>query len=172
MPRFSAVAFCSVLALVGTGIGQSFLQFPTLASLWQTSYGKALLVKIALLFAALLLAGREPRAHEAPAPGGRRAPLARAGAARAPAAAGAGRGRLRRGGSVRGSRADEPGAAGEALARVKNVAARVGPGPVSEVVAKGPYKLRVEVTPNRAALPNTFSVAITRNGRPVPGARW
>ena len=57
VPRFSAVAFCSVLALVGTGIGQSFLEFPTLASLWQTSYGKALLVKIALLFAALLLAG-------------------------------------------------------------------------------------------------------------------
>jgi copper transport protein len=58
-----------------------------------------------------------------------------------------------------------------ALARVKNVAARVGPGPVSEVVAKGPYKLRVGVSPNRAALPNTFSVAITRNGRPVPGAQ-
>ena len=78
---------------------------------------------------------------------------------------------LRRGGGVRGGRADEPAAAARsALARVKNVAARVGPGPVSEVVAKGPYKLRVEVAPNRAALPNTFSVAITRDGQPVPGA--
>jgi copper transport protein len=58
-----------------------------------------------------------------------------------------------------------------ALARVKNISARVGPGPVSEVVAKGPYRLRVEVAPNRAALPNTFSVAITRGGQPVRGAQ-
>jgi copper transport protein len=57
-----------------------------------------------------------------------------------------------------------------ALARVKDIAARVGPGPVSEVVAKGPYRLRVQVSPNRAALPNTFSLAITRDGQPVRGA--
>ena len=57
------------------------------------------------------------------------------------------------------------------LARVKNVAARVGPGPVSEVIAKGPYRLHVEVSPNRAALPNIFSLAITRDGRPVQGAQ-
>ena len=57
-----------------------------------------------------------------------------------------------------------------ALARVKDIAARVGPGPVSEVVAKGPYRLRVEVSPNRAALPNTFTLELTRDGRPVRGA--
>jgi hypothetical protein len=57
VPRFSAVAFCSVLLLIGTGIGQSLLELPTLASLWQTSYGQALLWKIGLLSAALALAG-------------------------------------------------------------------------------------------------------------------
>ena len=46
----------SVVVLIGTGIGSSFLELPTLATLWQTSYGKALLVKIALLGAAMLLA--------------------------------------------------------------------------------------------------------------------
>jgi len=57
VPRFSAVAFCSVLLLISTGIGQSLLELPTLASLWQTSYGQALLWKIGLLAAALVLAG-------------------------------------------------------------------------------------------------------------------
>ncbi len=171
VPRFSAVAFCSVLALVGTGIGQSFLEFPTLASLWQTSYGKALLVKIALLFAALLLAGvnlarTKPRLQAAgvrPSVGPGAAALLR---------------RLVRGEIVFVAAALfaaavltslPPPASG--LARVKNVAARVGPGPVSKVIAKGPYRLRVEVSPNRAALPNTFSLAITRDGRPVQGAQ-
>jgi copper transport protein len=168
---FSTVAFCSVLALVGTGIGQSFLEFPTLASLWQTSYGKALLVKIALLFAALLLAGvnlarTKPRlqaAGERPSLGPGAAVLLR---------------RLVQGEIVFVAAALFAAAVltslappATALARIKNIAARVGPGPVSELVTKGPYKLRVEVSPNRAALPNTFSVAITRNGRPVPGAQ-
>jgi copper transport protein len=138
VPRFSAVAFCSVVVLVGTGIGSAFLELPTLATLWQTSYGKALLVKIVLLFAALLLAGVN---------------LART------------KPRLQAAG-VRPSLAPPA----SALARVKDIAARVGPGPVSEVIAKGPYRLRVEVSPNRAALPNTFSVAITRGGQPVRGA--
>ena len=57
VPRFSAVAFCSVLLLIGTGTGQALLELPTLASLWQTSYGQALLWKIGLLAAALVLAG-------------------------------------------------------------------------------------------------------------------
>ena len=69
VPRFSAVAFCSVLLLIGTGIGQSLLELPTLASLWQTSYGQALLWKIGLLAAALAARGRQPRADEAAAPG-------------------------------------------------------------------------------------------------------
>jgi copper transport protein len=38
-------------------------------------------------------------------------------------------------------------------------------------VSKGPYRVRVEVTPNRAAIPNRFSVTVTKNGQPVRGAQ-
>ena len=77
VPRFSTTAFVSVLALIGTGIGQSLLELPTLGSLWETNYGKALVVKIVLLFAALALAAVNLAADEAPARGGRRAPVGR-----------------------------------------------------------------------------------------------
>src|SRR5207237_2121923 len=56
VPRFSNTAFVSVLVLIGAGTGSAVQHLPTLASFWQTSYGKALLVKVALLGAALLLA--------------------------------------------------------------------------------------------------------------------
>ena len=164
VPRFSLVAFGSVLLLIGTGIGQSLLELPTLATLWQTSYGKALLVKIALLAAALVLAAVNLA---------RTKPRLQAGDADAPLL-------LRR--LVQGEIlfvAAALFAAGvlaslpppsSALARVQNVAARVGPGPVSEVIAKSPYRVRVRVTPNRAAVKNAFSVSLTRNGKPVQGA--
>ncbi len=32
------------------------------------------------------------------------------------------------------------------------------------------YALRVRITPNRAALPNTFSVAVSKAGQPLRGA--
>jgi copper transport protein len=57
-----------------------------------------------------------------------------------------------------------------ALAKVQDIAARVGPGPVATTVSKSPYKVRVQVTPNRAAVPNAFSLTLTRGGKPVPGA--
>ncbi len=164
VPRFSLVAFGSVLLLIGTGIGQSLLELPTFATLWQTSYGKALLVKIALLAAALVLAAVNLA---------RTKPRLQAGDAGAPLL-------LRR--LVQGEIlfvAAALFAAGvlaslpppsSALARVQNVAARVGPGPVSEVIAKSPYRVRVRVTPNRAAVKNAFSVSLTRGGKPVQGA--
>ena len=164
VPRFSLVAFGSVLLLIGTGIGQSLLELPTFATLWQTSYGKALLVKIALLAAALVLAAVNLA---------RTKPRLQAGDADAPLL-------LRR--LVQGEIlfvAAALFAAGvlaslpppsSALARVQNVAARVGPGPVSEVIAKSPYRVRVRVTPNRAAVKNAFSVSLTRDGKPVQGA--
>jgi copper transport protein len=164
VPRFSAVAFCSVLLLIGTGIGQAFQELPTFASLWQTSYGQALLWKIGLLAAALLLAAvnlarTKPRlqARDASAPLLLRrlvqgeivfvlAALFAAGvlASLAPPSS--------------------------ALARAQNIAARVGPGPVSEVVSNAPYRVHVRVTPNRAAVQNAFQVSLTRNGKPVRGA--
>ena len=164
VPRFSAVALGSVVLLVATGTGQSFLELPTLATLWETSYGQALIVKIALLAAALLLAGVNLA---------RTKPRLQAGNAEAPLL-------LRR--LVQGEIVFVVGAlfaAGvlaslappsSALARVQDVGARVGPGPVSRVVEKKPYRVGVRVTPNRAAVQNAFSVTLTRDGRPVRGA--
>jgi copper transport protein len=171
VPRFSTVAFVSVLTLVGSGIGQSLLELPTLGSLWQTSYGKALLVKIALLAAALCLAAvnlarTKPRlqaagAHPSVGPGA--AVLLR---------------RLVQGEIVFVAGALFAAAVltslpppASALARVKNIAARVGPGPVSTKLFKGPYQVQVSVAPNKAAVANAFTVHLTRNGKPVRGAQ-
>ena len=46
VPRFSNVALVSVLLLLGSGIWASFEHLPTLASLWQTSYGKTVILKV------------------------------------------------------------------------------------------------------------------------------
>jgi len=164
VPRFSNVALVSVLALIGSGIGQSLLELPTLGSLWQTSYGKALLWKIGLLTAALVLASVNLA---------RTKPRLEAGQSSAAFD-------LRR--FVSGEIVLVVGALfaaavltslpppSSALASVKDISARVGPGPVTEVVKKGPYRVRVRVTPNRAAVQNDFSVTVTKNGKPVPGA--
>jgi copper transport protein len=164
VPRFSAVAFCSVLLLIGTGIGQSLLELPTLASLWQTSYGQALLWKIGLLAAALVLAGVNLA---------RTKPRLQAGDASAPVLLR----RLVQGEIVLVAAALFAAAVlsslappSSALAKVQDVAARVGPGPVTETVSKSPYKVLVRVSPNRAAVPNAFSLTLTRDGKPVPGA--
>jgi copper transport protein len=165
VPRFSAVAFCSVLLLIGTGIGQAFEWLPTFASLWETSYGQALLWKIGLLAAALLLAAvnlarTKPRlqAHDASAPLLLRRLVQGEIAFVVAALFAAG---------VLASVAPPS----SALARIQDVAARVGPGPVSEKVAQGPYRVQVRVTPNRAAVENAFQVSLTRNGKPVRGAQ-
>ena len=165
VPRFSAVAFCTVLLLIGTGVGQSLEELPTLASLWSTSYGQALLWKLGLLSAALLLAAvnlarTKPRlqANDASAPIVLRR-LVQGEVVFVAAALFAA--------AVLSSLAPPS----SALAKVQDVAARVGPGPVSTVVTKQPYKVQVRVTPNRAAVPNTFQLALTRDGKPVPGAQ-
>jgi copper transport protein len=164
VPRFSAVAFCSVLLLIGTGIGQSLLELPTLATLWETSYGQALLVKIGLLFAALLLAGvnlarTKPRlqARDPSAP----LLLRRLVQGEIVLVAGA----LFAAGVL--SSLPPP---SSALARVQDISARVGPGAVTTSIAKAPYRVRVGVSPNRAAVPNSFTLALTRGGKPVRGA--
>ena len=50
------------------------------------------------------------------------------------------------------------------------MSARVGPGPVTHVVQQGGYRLAFNIDPNRAALPNSFAVKITRGGKPVTHA--
>jgi copper transport protein len=170
VPRFSNVAFVSVLALIGSGIGASFLHLPTLATLWTTSYGKTLLVKIALLSAALLLAAvnlvrTRPRlqaSRERPDLGTPTVLML---------------GKLIGGEIVLVCGAVFAAAVlsslpppSKALAQVGKAAARVGPGPVTQVVESNGYRLELRVDPNKAAVPNDFSVRITRGGQPVRGA--
>jgi copper transport protein len=167
VPRFSNVAFVAVLTLIGSGIAAALFHLPTLGSLWQTSYGQALLVKIGLLLTAMLLASvnllrTRPR-------------LVATGAAGEPAAR-----LLRRlvGGEVLLVAAAIFAAAvlsslpppSKALASVGRASAHVGPGPVANVVSENGYRLELRVAPNRAAVPNAFSVRMTKNGEPVRGA--
>jgi copper transport protein len=170
VPRFSNVAFVSVLVLIGAGTGSAVQQMPTLASFWQTSYGKSLLVKIALLAAALLLAAvnllrNVPRFKAF----GTRPELG------APAAS-----LLRR--LVGGEALLVSGAVlaaavlsslpppSKALASIGGAKAHVGPGLVDKVVSENGYRLAIRVSPNRAAVPNSFQVAISRGGLPVRNA--
>ena len=165
VPRFSKTAFGSVLALTGAGTGAAVLHLPTLASLWQTSYGTALIAKIAVLtvtlgFAAVNLLRTVPglRAHDLSA-----ARLLR---------------RLVGGEVVLVATAIFAAAVlsslpppAKALASIGNASAQVGPGRVVSVVSHGPYRLELRVSPNRAAQPNEFALRITRDGQPLRGAQ-
>jgi copper transport protein len=170
VPRFSHTALVSVLALVASGIGASLLQVPTLASLWQTSYGQALLVKIALLAVALVLAGvnlarTKPRLEACstrPELGPSTAALLRRLVA--------GETILVAGAVLAAAVLTSLAPPSKALANIGKVAAKVGPGPAHTIVRRDGYVLDFSVDPNRAAVPNEFSVKITRGGKPVTGA--
>jgi copper transport protein len=169
VPRFSNIAFVSVLALVGTGVGAAIIHLPTLASLWDTSYGQTLLVKIGLLGGAILLAAvnllrTRPRLaayRDRPELGPGAASLLRRLVAAEVLLVGSA--------VVAAAVLSSLPPPAKALATVGKASARVGPGPVTEVVKKNGYRLEFHVLPNRAAVPNTFSVRITRGGRPVGG---
>jgi copper transport protein len=166
VPRFSNVALVSVLVLIGAGIGATVLHLPTVASLWQTSYGQALLWKIGLLLGALLLASgnllRTKGRLRQPESGERAAVLLRrlvGGEALLVAAAIFAAAVL--------SSLPPP---SKALAAVGSASAHVGPGEIIRTVKKGGYTFAFHVTPNKAAVPNSFSVRVTRGGKPVRGA--
>jgi copper transport protein len=170
VPRFSNTAFVSVLFLIGSGVGASLVHLPTLATLWDTSYGQALLVKIGLLCAALLLGAvnllrTRPRllAH-------RERPELGPGAASLLRRLVAGETLLVVSAVVAAAVLSSLPPPAKALARVGGASARVGPGRVVEVVKKNGYRIDVRVAPNRAAVPNTFSLRITRRGLAVRGA--
>ncbi|MFL5980470.1 MAG: copper resistance CopC/CopD family protein [Gaiellaceae bacterium] len=167
VPRFSNTAFVSVLFLIGSGIGASLVHLPTLATLWDTSYGQALLVKIGLLCVALLLGAvnllrTRPRllAH-------RERPELGPGAAALLRRLVAGETLLVVSAVVAASVLSSLPPPAKALARIGGATARVGPGRVVEVVNKNGYRIAIRVAPNRAAVPNSFSLQITRGGKPV-----
>jgi copper transport protein len=167
VPRFSNVAFVSVLVLLGTGIGATVLHLPVLAALWQTSYGKVILIKIGILAATIPLAAvnllrNKPgllAAEEQATLGERPARLLRrlvggeamlvAGAVFAAA--------------LLSSLAPPP----PAFAEQGSALARVGPGRVAATLKRAGYTLQVLVDPNRAAAPNSFALKLSRNGQPV-----
>jgi copper transport protein len=167
VPRFSRTAFVSVLALIGTGTWASVIHLPTFASLWQTSYGKTILVKIALLAATMLpafvnLTRNVPRVRAAqvgPGDAARAATLLRGLVS--------GEVLLTTGAVLAAATLSSLPPPPKALASVGQASARVGPGPVTRTVRRGAYRLVFTVQPNRAAVPNEFFVAISRNGVPV-----
>jgi copper transport protein len=141
-----------------------------LAALWQTSYGQVILIKIGLLVTAMGLAAvnllrTKPRlvaAGGGTVPGEPAARLLRrmVGGETAVVA-----GAVFAAALLSSLPPPPPSFALEGSAKV-----RVGPGPVAAAAAQGGYKLQLLVAPNRAAAPNSFSVKLTRNGKPVSGA--
>ncbi len=170
VPRFSAVAFGSVLALIAGGIGEAVDHLPAVDALWLTGYGQAILVKSGLFLVALLLAsGNLLRsrpgliaARERPEQGARSAGLLRrlvSGEATLVIA-------IVFAAAVLSSLAPPP----PAFALQNSALAQVGPGRVAQTIKRGNYVLQVLVTPNRAAAPDSFALRITRAGQPVRGA--
>jgi copper transport protein len=170
VPRFSSVALVSVLVLLATGVGATIIHIPILAALWQTSYGIAILVKIGLLAAAMLLGAvnllrSKPRLVAAAGQPGVGEPAARL---------------LRRtvSGEVILASAAVLAAAvlsslappSSALAQLDSALATVGPNRVVSTVTHGGYAFRLLVNPNKVAQENSFALQITRNGQPVTGA--
>ena len=167
VPRFSNTAFVSVLALIGSGIGASLIHLPTFSSLWQTSYGQALLVKIGLLGAALLLAQVNLLRTRPRLAASRDRPDLGTGAATLLRRLVSGEILLVAAAVVAAAVLSSLPPPAKALAAVGGAIARVGPGPVKEVVNKNGYRIELRVAPNRAAAPNTFSIRLTKDGEPV-----
>jgi copper transport protein len=172
VPRFSRLAIASVAVVIVSGTGAAILHLPTLATLWDTSYGKAILVKIALLAAALVLGGlnnarSSPRLVAAAA--GRDQGLGDSAAALLRRLV-AGEVLLVTGVVAAAMALSSLPPPAKALASLGSVSAHVGPGAARTTVHQSPYTLAVAINPNRAAAPSRFSVRITRGGQPVTGA--
>jgi copper transport protein len=170
VPRFSNVAFVSVLVLIGSGVGAAVIHMPTLASMWQTSYGQAILVKIGLLATALLLAAVNLLRTRPRLAASRERPELGSGAAALLRRLVAGEVLLVVSAIVAAAVLSSLPPPAKALASTGSAVAHVGPGPVTEVVNKNGYRLQLQVTPNRAASVNTFSLRITQGGKPLTHA--
>jgi copper transport protein len=170
IPRFSNVALVSVVVLAATGIGEAIEHMPAVNALWETGYGKAILVKTGLLGGAMLIASgnllrSRPRliaAQRRPEFGEPAARLLR---------------RLVSGevvvvvgvvfaAAVLSSLPPPP----PAFALENSALAKVGPGRVVQTITHAGYTLQVLVSPNKAAAPDSFALRITKGGQPVRGA--
>jgi copper transport protein len=172
VPRFSTVALGSVALLLATGTVATIDHMPALDALWDTGYGVAILVKIAILLVAMAVAAGNllsTRPRLAAAGGG-------SGAGNG-AKAGRAAGLLRRlvaveavlvagavfVAAVLSSLAPPP----PAFAKQNAALASVGPGRVAQTIEHAGYRLQVLVSPNKAAAPDSFALRVTKGGRPV-----
>jgi copper transport protein len=171
VPRFSHAALGSVLVLIGSGVWASFIRLPTLATLWDTSYGEALVAKIILLVLAMALASgnllrARPHLHRA----AEREEWVGVGAARLLRTLVGGEALLIAGAVFAAGILSSLPPPPPALASIGKPSGNVGPGAGKVVVKHGAYTLVFRVTPNKAVVPDSFAVTITKNGQPVRGA--
>ncbi len=159
-----------MLVLIGAGTGAAILHLPTFASLWQTSYGQTVIVKVALLAVAMLLAAVNLLRTKPRLAACERRPELGPGAASLLRRLVAGETLLVSGAVLAAAVLSSLPPPAKALATAGKASAHVGPGAVTEVVNKNGYRLEFRVSPNRAAVPNAFEVRITRDGKPVRGA--
>jgi copper transport protein len=168
VPRFSKIAFVSVIALVASGIGSALQHFPTLDSLWSTSYGQSLVLKLVFLAGTILIAAvnfgwTAPRFRQvsAGADGSKPASVLRvlvSGEVLLVVGAFFGAALLT-------SLAPPP----PALANLGSISASIASNGQA-MVKKNGYTFHFRFSPNKAAVPNTFAVKIEKNGKPVKGA--
>jgi copper transport protein len=170
VPRFSAVAFVSVLVLLATGTSATIIHMPTVNALWDTSYGQAILVKIGLLVLAMALAAGNLFRTKPGLMAAREHTERGESASRLLSRLVSGE-TILVGGAVfvaalLSSLAPPP----PSFALQSSALAHVGPGRVARTVTHNGYKLQVLVSPNKAAAPDSFALRITKDGQPVRGA--
>ena len=155
-----------MIVLAGSSTWASILHLPTLSSLWQTSYGQAIMVKVALLIAAIVLAAinllRTKPGLQAEDRERRRC--------RAAAAARRRRGRdRRRGGAVAAvTLVSSPAVEGARRGRWLDEAGGAWSGRLDHREERLPRRGPRRSEPR--GRPNDFSLKLTRGGRPVRGA--
>jgi copper transport protein len=169
VPRFSTVALGSVGLLLATGTVATIDHMPAIDALWDTGYGVAILVKIAILLVAMAVAAGNLLST--------RPRLAAAGGGSGTGDGAAAAGLLRRLVAVEAvlvagavfvaallsSLAPPP----PAFAKQNAALASVGPGRVAQTIERAGYRLQVLVSPNKAAAPDSFALRITKGGQPV-----
>jgi len=172
VPRFSRVALGAVATVAATGVAQTIQHLPTFGALWQTGFGRAIVVKGGLLAVALVLGAvnlrvTTPRlalagARDDPALGGRAAALLRRTVS----------GEIALVGSIvfaAGVLTSLP-PPSSALGDIANPVGRIGPGPVNRVVRQGDTRAVVRLLPNTALAPMGYGIDLSRGGAPVRGA--
>jgi copper transport protein len=169
VPRFSNVALVSVIVLAGAGIGESVEHMPTVNALWETGFGVAILVKAGLLCLAMLIASGNLLRSKPSLIAARTRPELGEPAARLLRGLVSGEvivvGGVVFAAALLSSLAPPP----PAFALQNSALAQVGPGRVARTVSHDGYQLQVLVSPNKAAAPDSFTLRITKGGKPVRG---